>query len=140
MQRIRSFFMAALCLSAAATLLITAQTLPARGASPGPGGPKVPSADRPLPKMVDLGKTWCIPCKKMVAVLQEAGVRFKGKAVIEFVDLEKDPDAADRFKIQMIPTQIFYTAEGKEFERHMGYLPIEEVEAIFKKMGVEKAA
>jgi thioredoxin 1 len=98
-----------------------------------------PTAPQTLPRMVDVGKTWCIPCKKMVAVLQEAELRYKGKATVEFVDLEKDPDAADRFKIQMIPTQIFYTAEGKEFERHVGYLPIEDVEKVFTKMGVSRS-
>jgi len=40
----------------------------------------------------------------------------------------------------MIPTQIFYTAEGKEFERHVGYLPIEDVEKVFTKMGVSRGS
>jgi thioredoxin 1 len=101
--------------------------------------PQASIKSQPLPRMVDVGKTWCIPCKKMVAVLQEAELRYKGKATIEFVDLEKDPDAADRYKIQMIPTQIFYTVEGKEFERHIGFLPFEDVEKIFKKMGVDRS-
>jgi thioredoxin 1 len=95
---------------------------------------------RPLPRMVDVGKTWCIPCQKMVAVLQEAKLRYKGKASIEFVDLEKHPEAARTYKIMMIPTQIFYTADGKEFKRHMGYLPFEDVEKIFAKMGVERSS
>ncbi len=95
---------------------------------------------RPLPRMVDVGKTWCIPCKKMVAVLQEAELRYKGKASIEFVDLDKHPEAARTYKIMMIPTQVFYTADGKEFTRHVGYLPFEEVEKIFTKMGVERSS
>jgi thioredoxin 1 len=99
-----------------------------------------PATSQPLPRMVDVGKTWCIPCKKMVAVLQEAERRYKGTASIEFVDLEKDPDAADRYGIQMIPTQIFYTADGKEFERHVGFLPFDDVEKIFKKMGVRRSS
>ncbi len=94
---------------------------------------------QPLPRMVDLGKTWCIPCKQMVAVLQEAELRYKGKAVIEFIDLDKKPEAAREYKIMMIPTQIFFTADGKEFERHVGYLPFEEVEKIFTKMGVQRS-
>ena len=92
-----------------------------------------------LPRMVDLGKTWCIPCKQMVAVLQEAELRYKGRAVIEFIDLDKKPEAAREYKIMMIPTQIFFTADGKEFERHVGYLPFEEVEKVFTRMGVERS-
>ncbi len=95
---------------------------------------------KPLPRMVDLGKTWCIPCKKMVAVMQEAELRYKGKATIEFIDLDKHPEAARTYRIMMIPTQIFFTADGKEFKRHMGYLPFEDVEKIFTQMGVERSS
>jgi thioredoxin 1 len=119
------------CLLAGTIALVMAQAKPAANSA---------TAGRPLPKMVDVGKTWCIPCKKMVAVLDEAERRYRGKAVIEFVDLEKDPGAADRYKIQMIPTQIFFTADGEEFERHVGYMPFEEVEKIFTKMGVERSS
>lgn len=99
-------------------------------------------AEKPpaLPRMLDVGKTWCIPCKKMVAVLQEAELRYKGKATIEFIDLDKQPEAAQQYKVMMIPTQIFFTVDGKEFERHTGYMPFEDVEKIFKKMGVERAS
>ncbi len=124
------------CAMGVAVLLAGAAALHAQASkSQVPGKPAVQA----LPRMVDVGKTWCIPCKKMVAVLQEAELRYKGKAAIEFVDLEKDPGAADRYKIQMIPTQIFYTAEGKEFERHVGFLPVEDVEKIFTKMGVQRS-
>lgn len=129
---------AVLLLAAAAVL--EAQVAKSPTAAGSTAGAPATTAPQALPRMVDVGKTWCIPCKKMVAVLQEAEKRYKGKAVVEFVDLEKDPDAADRFKVQMIPTQIFYTAEGKEFERHVGYLPIEDVEKVFTKMGVSRSS
>ncbi len=93
-----------------------------------------------LPRMVDVGKKWCIPCKKMVAVLQEAELRYKGKAVIEFVDLDEHPEAAQQYKIMMIPTQVFYDANGKEADRHVGYMPFEDVERQFTKMGVSRSS
>ncbi len=110
--------------------------------SPPPAAPTKTAdpATPALPPMVDLGKKWCIPCKKMVAVLQEAELRYRGKAVIEFIDLDEHPEAAARYKVMMIPTQIFYSADGKEVERHMGYLSFEEVEEIFGKMGVERSS
>ena len=124
----------------AGAAVLHAQASKSEASAAAAAGAQGKAAVQPLPRMVDVGKTWCIPCKKMVAVLQEAELRYKGKATIEFVDLEKDPDAADRYKIQMIPTQIFYTVEGKEFERHLGFLPIEDVEKIFAKMGVQRSS
>lgn len=132
--------LAAACLLVGAAAIVTAQGKGGMAASPGPAATKAADAVAPLPRMVDVGKAWCIPCKKMVAVLQEVELRYKGKATIEFVDLDKRPAAAQEYKIQMIPTQIFYTAEGKEFERHVGYLPFEDVEKVFTKMGVERSS
>ncbi len=93
---------------------------------------------KPLPRMVDLGKTWCIPCKKMVPVLEEAKKIYKDRATIEFIDLDAHPEAAQTYKVMMMPTQVFYTSEGKEFERHMGFIPVEDIEKVFDKMGVKK--
>jgi len=89
--------------------------------------------------MIDLGKTWCIPCKKMVPVIEKAKKVYKGRAVVEFIDLEKHPEAGRTYKIMAMPTQIFFTKDGKEFKRHLGYLPFEEIEKIFTEMGVKKA-
>jgi thioredoxin 1 len=120
-------------------ILLWAQSSGGRAQAKEPPMAQAEGKPQPLPRMVDVGKTWCIPCKKMVAVLEEAERRYRGKALIEFVDLEKDPEAAQRYKIQMIPTQVFFTADGKEFERHVGFMPFEEVEKVFAKMGVERS-
>ncbi len=109
---------------------------PESQSAPTPGTAKAMGDAVTLPRMVDVGKTYCIPCKMMVPVLQEAQLRYKGKAVIEFVDLEAHPEAAQQYKIMMIPTQVFYNSDGKEVDRHVGFLPFEEVEKIFTKMGV----
>jgi len=113
------------------------QQPPRASAAAKPAAASTGAPEAKLPRMVDVGKTWCIPCKKMVAVLQEAEQRYKGKAAIEFIDLDQHPEAADQYKVMMIPTQVFFTADGKEFERHVGYLPFDEVEKVFTKMGVQ---
>ncbi len=113
------------------------QQPPKASAAANPAAAPAATPAAKLPRMVDVGKTWCIPCKKMVAVLQEAEQRYKGKAAIEFIDLDEHPEAADQYKVMMIPTQVFFTADGKEFERHVGYLPFDEVEKVFTKMGVK---
>lgn len=126
---------------AGAVLLVGAGMVHAQSSKPAASAEKASEARaKALPRMVDLGKTWCVPCKKMVAVLQEAEVRYKGKATIEFIDLDEHPEAAQAYRIQMIPTQIFYTPDGKEFERHVGFLPFEDVEEIFTKMGVQRSS
>ncbi len=136
----RSAVLAALFVTAGLLSLPTsAQQPPKASAAVKPAAAPAATQAAKLPRMVDVGKTWCIPCKKMVAVLQRAEQSYKGKAAIEFIDLDKHPEAAEKYKVMMIPTQVFFAADGKEVERHVGYLPFDEVEKIFAKMGVKAA-
>jgi len=74
------------------------------------------------PTLIDLGARTCIPCKKMAPILEGLSGEYQGKANILFIDVHKDSAAADRFKIRMIPTQIFFDAKGQEVKRHIGFM------------------
>jgi len=74
------------------------------------------------PSVIDLGARTCIPCKKMAPILEGLSREYQGKANVLFIDVRKDSAAADRFKIRMIPTQIFFDAKGKEVNRHIGFM------------------
>lgn len=68
-----------------------------------------------LPVIIDFGADSCIPCKEMAPVLVKLNEEMQGKAVIHFVDVWKNPEAAQDFPVQVIPTQIFVTADGKPY-------------------------
>ena len=72
------------------------------------------------PTVIDLGARTCIPCKQMAPILEELAGTYRGKANVLFVDVREDRTAADRFGIQMIPTQIYFDANGKEVKRVIG--------------------
>ncbi len=74
------------------------------------------------PTVIDLGARTCIPCKKMAPILEGLSSEYKGKANVLFIDVHNDQAAAQKFRVQMIPTQIFFNAQGKEVKRHTGYL------------------
>lgn len=74
------------------------------------------------PTVADFGARSCIPCKKMAPILAELNQELKGKANVLFSDLTESYTLAGAFRIQMMPTQIFYNAEGKEVNRHMGFI------------------
>ena len=50
---------------------------------------------------------------------------------------ELNPDAGKAYGVEMIPTQIFYDASGKELERHTGFFGKEDILAKWKELGVE---
>jgi thioredoxin 1 len=86
--------------------------------------------------LVDLGSEFCLPCKMMAPVLEKIEKRFKGKAAVTYIDIDKFPDQIKRFGVRLIPTQIFFDRQGKEVYRHQGFLGEKEILAKFKEMGV----
>ena len=90
-----------------------------------------------LPRMIDLGRGKCIPCKKMEPILKELKQAYAGRAVIEIINLDDEPHAAEVHKIRLIPTQIFFDEAGTEVWRHEGFLPEDAILAQFEEMGVE---
>lgn len=74
------------------------------------------------PAVIDLGARSCIPCKKMAPILESLANEYRGKASVLFIDVREDKAAAEKFRVQMIPTQIFFNAQGKEVNRHIGFM------------------
>jgi thioredoxin 1 len=89
-----------------------------------------------MPMLVDLGKGTCIPCKKMKPILDTLKVEYQGKAIVRIIDLRDEPKEASKYGIRLIPTQIFFDAEGKEIYRHEGFLDKQTIKAKFAEMGV----
>ena len=115
----------------------TAQKPSAKKNDPKAKKPDPKKNEKPLPKLLDLGADKCIPCKMMTSVLDELTKEYKGKLKVEFIDVWKDRKAAEKYKIQSIPTQIFYDAKGKELYRHVGYYPKADILAKFKELGIK---
>ena len=74
------------------------------------------------PTLVDLGSGSCASCKQMAPILEELAGTWHGKANVLFIDVREDEAAAKRFGIRLIPTQIFFDANGKEVSRHIGFM------------------
>ena len=95
------------------------------------------TVQKAIPRLLDLGATSCVPCKMMVPILDSLAKEYKGKLKVEFIDVWKNQSAARKYKVQTIPTQIFFDAKGKEVYRHVGYLPKEDILKAFKTHGIK---
>lgn len=87
--------------------------------------------------MVDIGAKKCIPCKMMAPIIEELEKEYKDRAAIVFIDVWENPAAGKKFRIQLIPTQIFFNAEGKEVLRHEGFMEKAAIVAELEKLGVK---
>jgi thioredoxin 1 len=93
------------------------------------------SATQNLPRLVDVGADKCIPCIKMAPILDQLREDFRGEMDVIFVDAWKKREEAARYGVQMIPTQIFYAADGSELYRHTGFYSREEILAKWQELG-----
>jgi thioredoxin 1 len=101
-----------------------------------PPTPAAPVAAKSLPKLIDLGADKCIPCKKMAPILEELKKEKADVFATEFIDVWKNPDAGKQYDIDLIPTQIFFDATGKELFRHQGFISKEDILAKWNELGV----
>ena len=89
-----------------------------------------------LPRLVDLGAGKCIPCKQMKPILAELTQEYAGQFEVVFIDVWENKVAGELYGIRMIPTQIFYSAAGKELARHEGFFAKKDILAKWKELGV----
>lgn len=83
-----------------------------------------------LPTIAEFGAATCTSCREMKVVLDSVAQRTQGRAHVLVIDISKDWNAAQTFRIQLMPTQVFFDAAGREIGRHMGKLSEAEVIAI----------
>jgi thioredoxin 1 len=89
-----------------------------------------------LVTFIELGADRCIPCKKMQPIMKDIAQTFSDRVQVVFYDVWKDPEPARKYKIQLIPTQVFMDQKGNEIFRHVGLFPKEEIVELLKKNGV----
>ncbi len=145
-RRLRVAILLVVALAVAAVLLWgRGAEAPGRAEAPGAApvaavavAPAAGEAGKPaaLPRLVDLGSTTCIPCKKMAPILAELAAEQAGHLEVLVIDIREDPDAAATYGIRLIPTQIFFDAGGKELWRHEGFIDKAAILARWAELGV----
>lgn len=101
--------------------------------------PNMKKPDNIKVTFVELGSIKCIPCKKMQPIMEEIKKEYKGQVKVVFHDVWTDEGRpyASTYKIRIIPTQVFLDKNGKEYFRHEGFFPKEELVKILKMKGIK---
>jgi thioredoxin 1 len=97
-------------------------------AAPAISGPELdPTLRTGKPTVVEFGANACLSCREMKVVLARLRQAYGDRVAVVEIDLLKQQEIAQRHYIQLMPTQVFFDAQGRETGRHMGKLGLEEV-------------
>ena len=101
-----------------------------------------PAAQNARPQLLDFGSKSCIPCKMMAPILEELGREYEGVMDVRFIDvnLTQNVPLARQHGVQLIPTQVFLSADGRELWRHEGFLAKDAILAKWNELGYNLAA
>jgi len=82
--------------------------------------------------VVDCWAEWCGPCRMIEPVIEELAQGYAGKVVFGKLNVDENPQTAERFSIVGIPT-LLIMKNGAEVERIVGAVPQEFIEEKLKK-------
>jgi len=72
--------------------------------------------------IVDLWATWCGPCKQLSPLLEKLAAEFGGKFILAKVDVDANPQLAQMFQVQSIPS-VFAIVKGQALPLFQGAVP-----------------
>lgn len=87
---------------------------------------------------IELGSVRCIPCQKMQPVIKSVEEKYGDQVKVIFYDVwtSQGKEDAKQFDFDAIPTQLFLDENGREYFRHVGFFPEDELVKILKQKGV----
>jgi thioredoxin 1 len=83
------------------------------------------------PTLVDFYATWCGPCQTMMPILDQLKNKMGSKIRILKIDVDKNVDIAEKFKVRGVPTFILFK-NGEILWRQSGGMDINTLEQKIK--------
>ncbi len=85
------------------------------------------------PCIIDFYATWCGPCKMIAPILEELATEYSSQMIVYKIDVDEEPEVAQFFGIQSLPTLLFCPMEGAP-QTVIGAMPKESFKQAMKEI------
>jgi putative thioredoxin len=86
---------------------------------------------REMPVLIDFWATWCAPCRTLTPILEKLAAEHAGRFVLAKVDIDRERELAEAFRIQSVPTVVLLV-RGRPVDAFMGAQPEKAVRAFLE--------
>ena len=85
---------------------------------------------------IELGAESCEQCKNMRPVMDSIQKKYGNQILVKFIDVFKNSQEAEKYKIEVMPTQVFLDTNNTELHRHKGFYSEDSIHIFLQKNGL----
>ncbi|MEI6089739.1 MAG: thioredoxin family protein [bacterium] len=86
---------------------------------------------------VELGSETCEQCKNMRPVMDSIQKKYGNQILVKFIDVIKNSQEAEKYKIEVMPTQVFLDTNNHELHRHKGFYSEDSIHIFLQSKGLK---
>lgn len=83
------------------------------------------------PALVDFYRDGCVPCRRVAPLLSRAETEYVGRLEVARVNIDQNPDLAQRHQIEAAPTLLLFQ-NGQETDRRRGAIDKDTLKAFIE--------
>jgi thioredoxin 1 len=92
-----------------------------------PAWAQVPGPPRTLPEVLEFDRKLCPICREAELIMAQVNEQYPGQFTVRRLYIDEHGPMFRRYRVALVPTQVFLDVAGQEVFRHEGVFPQEKL-------------